>query len=322
MVSTINFSVIICTFNRAELLDGILGDVCAQRYSPAGYEIIIIDNGSLDSTFEIAQKYSGKYSNVFYYFEPRQGLSHARNLGALKANGEYLAYVDDDARINEIWLVIAQEVVDEYHPDAFGGPFYPFYISKKPNWYKDEYGQSVISTSRRRLYDNEYLSGGNLFITRKLLHEMGMFDSNYGMSGTKIGYAEETILQANIRKNNPDSVLFYEPKLFIQHLVPARKMKLSWRLRDQYAAGRDHYWMKPARQKSLSNQLKSILKLFGALLLFIWHSTIGSLIRDRRRYQYYQNYLYEVSFLYLYILSEKIQEIKTLTKRSRDILDA
>ncbi|MGD8380729.1 MAG: glycosyltransferase, partial [Syntrophobacterales bacterium] len=94
----IKISVIVCTYNRAELLGGTLRTLCHQTLDTSEYEVIVVDNNSTDNTREVVDEFCRRSSNVRYCFEPQQGLSHARNQGLQEAKGKYVAYIDDDAR--------------------------------------------------------------------------------------------------------------------------------------------------------------------------------------------------------------------------------
>lgn len=84
-------SVIIPTYNRANMLGQAIDSVLAQKYH--NFELIIIDDGSTDHTNQLIQKYSGK---LFCHFQARQGVSNARNHGIRLAKGEYICFLDSD----------------------------------------------------------------------------------------------------------------------------------------------------------------------------------------------------------------------------------
>ena len=96
-------SVVICTYNRAALLANLLENLSAQSIDPSTYEIIIVDNNSLDQTRNVVEAFATSHGNVSYGFEACQGLSWARNHGYRIARGEYVAYLDDD------WTVVTQD---------------------------------------------------------------------------------------------------------------------------------------------------------------------------------------------------------------------
>ncbi len=102
----IALSVIACTRNRAAQLVGMLKSL-AECSQPRhwGYELIVVDNGSTDSTKAVVeQARSASPCAVRYVTEMRKGLSHARDTGWLNARGELVAFVDDDVRVDAQWL--------------------------------------------------------------------------------------------------------------------------------------------------------------------------------------------------------------------------
>jgi len=88
-------SVIIPTYNRAQMLERALQSVLSQTYD--NVEIIVIDDGSTDNTSEILDKYD---SSIKHYSILHKGVSAARNMGIKKAKGPWIAFLDSD----DYWL--------------------------------------------------------------------------------------------------------------------------------------------------------------------------------------------------------------------------
>lgn len=86
-------SVIIPTYNRADVLDRAIESVLNQTYE--NFELIIIDDGSTDKTFEQLAKYESS-TKVQTFSINNHGVSFARNLGIKKASGEFIAFLDSD----------------------------------------------------------------------------------------------------------------------------------------------------------------------------------------------------------------------------------
>ena len=84
-------SVVIPTFNREKLLCRALDSVIAQSLQPV--EIIVVDDGSTDSTGTVVKK---NYREVVYLFQSNRGVSSARNSGVKFASGDWLAFLDSD----------------------------------------------------------------------------------------------------------------------------------------------------------------------------------------------------------------------------------
>ncbi len=87
-------SIIVPIYNVEEYLDKCLKSLVNQTLKDI--EIIAVNNNSTDSSYEIAKKYSQKYSNVKLYNEKNQGLGNTRNCGLKHATGEYIMFFDSD----------------------------------------------------------------------------------------------------------------------------------------------------------------------------------------------------------------------------------
>jgi glycosyltransferase involved in cell wall biosynthesis len=87
-------SVIIPCYNYGHLIADTIDSVLHQSY--ADVEIIVIDDGSTDSTKEVLSHYTAKYSQVKYYKYENAGLGTARNRGLEKVTGQYIQFLDAD----------------------------------------------------------------------------------------------------------------------------------------------------------------------------------------------------------------------------------
>lgn len=96
-------SVIIPVFNTEEYLGRCLDSVCGSTVFQL-CEMIVIDDGSLDGSLEIAKRYEERYDNVFVYSYSNGGVSSARNLGIRKAHGRYIFFLDSDDWIDKDYL--------------------------------------------------------------------------------------------------------------------------------------------------------------------------------------------------------------------------
>src|SRR5262249_43674940 len=96
-------SVIVPTYNRAPSLDALLTDLSAQRFAGA-FEILVVDNRSIDDTAGVVGRHAARDRRVHYLFEHRPGASCARNRGIAAAAAPILAFIDDDVRPRNDWL--------------------------------------------------------------------------------------------------------------------------------------------------------------------------------------------------------------------------
>ena len=293
------FSVVICTYNRVQLLTKALSSICSQTLDKAHYEIIVVDNNSNDGTREAVDEFCQRFTNVRYCFEPQQGLSYARNRGWQEARGTYVGYTDDDCKVPEQWLEVAKEIIEEVSPDVFGGPYYAFHTTSKPRWFKNSYGSHELGKEARVLRENEYLDGANIFFRRFLLACLGGFDTTLGMSGTTIAYGEETALLKQMRAAKPGQLIYFDPRLYVYHLVPPQKMSMAWIVRQRFATGRYSCRTLQGDGTLPPGRLRLLVGVVFALFALIGDSARGVFCRDRVQYPYPQNYFYEESFRHL-----------------------
>ncbi len=293
----IPITLVICTHNRAKLLDAALESVSRQTVDRSSYEVIVVDNKSTDSTKDVCLTYCGRHPHMRYLHEPEQGLSCARNLGYGEASGEYVAYLDDDCTLPAEWVEVALEIIDDHRPHIFGGPFYPFYQDPKPYWFLDRYGAMVYGDEARQLDDHEWLSGNNIVFRRQLLEDLGGFDKHLGMSGNQLGFGEETAMIIAAREKVPNLNYYYDPRLYILHYVAPYKMQLVAMAKKSFYDGRYHARVfDPDSKPRIWNPIVGGIKILFWVGAFLVDLGIAVSVRSRSAYPYVQNYLYEHSF--------------------------
>lgn len=118
-------SVIIPVYNGektvGKCLDSILNSLTDQNV-----EIICIDDGSKDNTWEILQKYEGRYAFIISVHKVNGGVGSARNLGLKYVTGDYIAWVDSDDYVTSEWYSVIQENLNNYQPDCF---FFDYFLT-------------------------------------------------------------------------------------------------------------------------------------------------------------------------------------------------
>lgn len=106
----INLSFIIPIYNAEAYIEFCIKSLLSQDTRKYGYEVICINDGSTDRSKEILMCYKEKFDNIYYYEQPNQGMSSARNLGLSKANGDYIMFKDADDELRENCV---QELLNE-----------------------------------------------------------------------------------------------------------------------------------------------------------------------------------------------------------------
>jgi glycosyltransferase involved in cell wall biosynthesis len=167
-------SVIIPVYNGEKTIRETIESVLKQTFSD--WELIIINDGSQDSTLEIVFSIQDTRLKVFSY--PNAGLAASRNRGIAQASGEYISFIDAD----DLWTtdkLEAQLQVLQANPQA----------AVAYSWTKciDEFGQvsrrgtqiSVRGDVYKNLLVVNFLeNGSNLLIRRQALNEVGSFDES------------------------------------------------------------------------------------------------------------------------------------------------
>ena len=280
-------SVVVCTYNRCDLLKGAVDSLISQGAPRRSFEVIVVDNASTDGTRELVNSYGKR---VRYVFEKKQGLSHARNAGYKAARGSYVAYLDDDAKAEKGWITRALGIIREQGPDFFGGPIYPFYLSPKPKWFRDEYERRLHAPRTGPLPKKKHVSGSNIFVRRELFEALGGFRTSFGMRGATVDYGEEADFLLRARRKGYGNA-YYDMKLVVEHLVPPHKMRVGFYFGYHYRCGRKHKEM-VGRGPS---RLGALAMLVGLLVRLGAYIVLGLAVRNRKDFPLYRQYLVKMA---------------------------
>lgn len=161
-------SVIMPTFNRASYLQRSINSVLKQSFSD--WELLIVDDGSQDGSFNIVDGYISQFENIRYLKHSNRKPALSTNVGILASSGEYLSFLGSD---------------DEYKPDHL--KFRVEYLNKNPNVDFIHGGVEIVGSpyvkDKNDLTKNIHLSecaiGGTFFGKRKVFFEMDGFKDLY-----------------------------------------------------------------------------------------------------------------------------------------------
>lgn len=96
-------SIIVPVYNKEKYLVECIESIIKQTYFK-NIELILINDGSIDNSENICNRYCNKYKNIKYFYQENQGVSVARNNGMTKAMGKYLFFMDADDCIEEHFI--------------------------------------------------------------------------------------------------------------------------------------------------------------------------------------------------------------------------
>lgn len=105
------YSIIVPAYNTEKYIDKCLKSIFSNTYK--NFEVIIVNDGSIDKTEDIINKYIKKYDNIIYIKQKNMGLSLARNNGVKKATGDYLLFIDSDDYVEKNLLENINKNIDD-----------------------------------------------------------------------------------------------------------------------------------------------------------------------------------------------------------------
>ncbi len=287
--NTPKLSILICTYNRADILAECLQSLTKQTAAPQDVEVLVINNNSTDDTQQVSEQFIGKVPNLRIVVETQQGLSYARNRGYAEARADWVLYLDDDALASENLVERAIWTIENYDYQMFGGVALPWYKYPKPAWYKDQYvaTNELPYATVSKIHGNQYAIGCIMVIKKSLFEKYGGFDVRLGMTGKTIAYNEEIELQQRFRKHG--IAIAHDPELIIYHLVAPYKLTVDWFFKSAFALGRDNVDAKNVNKHPLNLLLISLVA-FGQMLVHLLIYTPRLLSKN----YYVENWLIDV----------------------------
>jgi glycosyltransferase involved in cell wall biosynthesis len=225
-------SVLICTFNRAELLGETLDTLARSLVGPGlTWETIVVDNNSTDSTRRVVQERTPRFPvPLRYVFEPRQGKSYALNTGMAASSARVIAFTDDDVRVPPEWLETAvRPLLDRTDIEYTGGPVRPIWDAPKPAWL-DEGGNLGGTLAVKDhgpasfIFEDAAKSplGVNMAVRRTLIERIGGFRPDLGRRGGSLLGQEQADFFYRSRAVRARGL--YVPGMVVEHHVPRERL--------------------------------------------------------------------------------------------------
>jgi glycosyltransferase involved in cell wall biosynthesis len=218
-------SVIVSTRNRAELLEGALRSLLADR--PASeWELILVDNASTDGTRALVQRLGEEHADVRieYVREERLGLSNARNAGVGRAAGDLLLFTDDDVLVEPGWVDAMCAGFEDDEVTAVAGRVVPEWPHPPPRWLTHPHAAVLALTNfgdePRDLTGEEHPVGASMAVRASLLGP-APFDPRLGHTGATFFAFEEFELFLNLRGRGR---FVYRPDAVVRHRVLPERM--------------------------------------------------------------------------------------------------
>lgn len=108
-------SVIIPLYNKENYIEQCLKSIVSQTYK--NLEILIINDGSIDNSINICEKYFNQDKRIKLVTTENNGASHARNLGISMSTGDFISFIDADDIISNVYYEHLLNLQSKYHSD-------------------------------------------------------------------------------------------------------------------------------------------------------------------------------------------------------------
>lgn len=190
-VRTNHISVCICTFRRAELLRRLLERLVSQRTDGLfTYSMVVADNDFLRSAEQVVTAFvSTTQLPVTYCVEPQQNIALARNKALQHAEGDFIAFIDDDEFPTNDWLCNLFKAYTTYGVDGVLGPVKSHFERDPPQWVKKgKFFERPTYSSGHELTWSQSRSGNVLFRKDILSTVNTPFRSDFDTAGEDVDF--------------------------------------------------------------------------------------------------------------------------------------
>jgi glycosyltransferase involved in cell wall biosynthesis len=236
-----DITVVLGTYNRAASLQTTLETFTSLRI-PSGlsWELIVVDNNSTDNTRAVVERAArdAKFC-IRYIFERTQGRSAALNTGIAAAQGEIVAFTDDDVLLHIEWISALKQAFDKFDCAAIAGRIVPVWNHPKPQWLEMEGQQAVVNFELGEEYKEIGFApmGANSAFRKEVFSRHGVFRLDLGVSGS-----EHTITcddtEFGDRLIRAGEKVVYSPDAIIFHPVDPKRTTKKYFLNWYYYNGR------------------------------------------------------------------------------------
>jgi GT2 family glycosyltransferase len=218
-------TVVLPTCDRIASLAEALQSIIDQRSGGEfDQEVIVVGNASPPSVGRLVADMSlGSPVPIRYVFEPRVGVSHARNRGIDHASGDWVAFFDDDQVAHPEWLRELLRVADAATAPCVGGRITLRLSAGVPPLSprcRNILGEQSFAGAAFLCTDRNIPSSGNLMVARHVFQTVGMFDVGMRNGG------EDSELVRRMRRAGIPVVI--APSAVVQHVVPAHRTTAAY----------------------------------------------------------------------------------------------
>jgi len=186
-------TVCVCTYKRPHLLRRLLKELIRQDTGGLfRYSIVVADNDEAKSAeATVAETRTLSNVRITYCVEPRRSIALARNKVVANAEGEYVAFIDDDEFPEPEWLLKLFRTCNEHKVDGVLGPVKRHFDETPPAWFRNSsiYDRAVYPTGQKVAWEDART--GNVLLRRRIIaSEAAPFRQEFRAGRTRISSGE------------------------------------------------------------------------------------------------------------------------------------
>lgn len=344
-------SVIVPTYNTEQYLRRCLDSIVNQTFTP--YEVVVINDGSTDSTEEILREFKESYSFFNYVNVPNGGPGKARNFALTMVTGDHVMFFDSDDFLNLYAFAKCNEMIGKYDPDMLIFDYLRYFPDEDkytyPNHDKFLYNGLITNSEKikksllsihtmfttRLVFRTDFLQSNNIRYGNGYYYEDFEFWTNAAVSCGRLVtlYAPLYSVQANaqsLTRTKTDSIKhaveyingLKAAKVYVDNQSTAVRRTFS-----AYAARKfTHYYNTRIPAYYKIHFLKSYLRVMGSYPVPKLESETGRLHTLRKlrgktgsllNRQLYRAYLHEMIRRYILKHNESPKPVTSITANRR-----
>ncbi|MCW5548777.1 MAG: glycosyltransferase family 2 protein [Opitutaceae bacterium] len=265
-------TVIICTYNRADLLRQTLAGVAQQDYPAGELEVLVIDNNSRDATPAVVAEFAGTPHPPRHVRETAQGLDHARNRGLAEARGDILLFADDDILVEPDWVrqMAAPFAGDDVHRiGCVGGEVVPVFPDGLPDWIREWHAPLAFRQDAGPVPPPHSPMGANFAFPRRVFEKVGPFAAGLDRKGAALFGGGDAEMVRRVRAAGYE--VWFAPAAKVLHQMPASRTTFRYAARHAFDSARSRVADRAGRPGAagylLSRFFVNLLKTLGFTVL-------------------------------------------------------
>lgn len=269
-----HITVCICTFKRPGLLRDLLERLGRQRTGGLfTYSVVVADNDSAQSARELVALFSAtSLLRLTYCFEPQPNIAMARNKALTQADGDFIAFIDDDEFPVDDWLFNLVKTCEGFGVDGVLGPVMPSFEREPPAWVKKGkfFDRPTHETGYKVNWDQART--GNVLFKRSILRGVDPpFRTEFDSAGEDVDFFRRMMSKGH--------TFIWCNQAVVHEVVPASRCTRSYLLRRALLRGSNFHKHPTHRLQNATRSLIAVpcytlalpfLALFGQHLFLTY----------------------------------------------------